>query len=128
MTLSPARIAITALLLSTSGDLGHAADTGAEGPAYTVEIEPGLTPRMQPSEVVELLRPEQRTKVLSLKCIMSSDFRTSADPEGARPLWMVRVKVHFFRPHYGSPPTSSPITTYVVDDAKGAILARGTGF
>lgn len=128
MVLSPGRIAIAALLLSASGDLGHAADTGAEGPAYTVEIEPGLTPRMLPSEVVEALRPEYRTKVLSLECTKSqSGFRASEAPYDWKTVWQVRVDVPFSRFHYNSPPTHSDTTTYYVDDAIGAVFGRGTG-
>jgi hypothetical protein len=128
MTLSPARIAITALLLSTSGDLGHAADSGAEGPAFTVEIEPGLTPRMQPSEVVEALPADLRTKVLSLECTKSqSGFRMSEAPYDWKTVWRVRVDVPFWRPDYDSPPIHSDITIYYVDDAIGANFGRGTG-
>ncbi|MFI5217793.1 MAG: hypothetical protein ACHQ3O_14735 [Candidatus Limnocylindria bacterium] len=128
MRLDPGRIAIAALLLASCGNLGHGADASAEGPAYTVEIEPGITPRLQPSEVVELLRPEYQTKVLSVKCIKSTSFHTWGEPEGAKIIWVVRIDVPFFRPHANAPPTSSRTQTHVFDDATGNGLGRGTGF
>jgi len=122
MRLNPGRIAIAALLLAAGGGLGRATDAGEERPAYSVEIEPGLSPRMQASEVVELLPADQRTKVLAVKCTKSQRGFI------AKTVWLVRVKVRFFRPHPNAPPTYSDTTTHVIDDATGAGLGTGTGF
>jgi hypothetical protein len=78
--------------------------------------------------IAALLRPEYRTKVLSLECRKSTGFRTWGEPEGAKMIWLVRIDVPFFRPHADSPPTSSATQTHVFDDATGANLGRGTGF
>ena len=133
MRLNPGRIAIAGLLLAAGGGLGRATDAGEERPAYSVEIEPGLSPRMQASEVVELLPAAERTKVLSLECMSTQTFRSRyrgplVPVFDAKTVWLVRVKVRFFRPHPNAPPTYSDTTTHVIDDATGAGLGTGTGF
>jgi hypothetical protein len=122
MRLHPRGIAIAALLLAAGGGLEAAADAGAEGPAYSVAIEPGSSPRMQASEVVELLPADQRTKVLSLECTKSQRGFLS------KTVWVVRVGVPFWRPHLNAPITASDTTTHIIDDATGAGLGTGTGF
>jgi len=133
MRLNQGRIVISALLLAASGGLQTAMDAGAEDPAYSVEIEPGVSPRMKASEVVELLPANQRTKVLSLECMSKQTFlsryRGPVVPAfDSKTVWVVRVNVRFFRPHYNSLPTSSRITTHIIDDETGGGLGTGTGF
>ena len=117
------RIAIAALLLAAAGDLGFATPARATEPGYSVTIEPGLTPRMQASEVVELLPAEQRTKVLSLECMSNQTYVVVPDD---KKIWLVRVKVGFFRPRWNASPIASDTTSYLIDDATGTILGRGT--
>jgi len=133
MRLNPGRIAIAALLLAACGDLQAAADAGHEGAAYSVEIEPGLSPRMQASEVVELLPAKHRAKVLSLECMSnqtyhSRDWGHIIPVLKAEKIWLVQVKAPFFRPHANAPPTVSDTQSYLIDDATGTVLGRGTGF
>jgi len=133
MRLSRRQVAIAAVLLAAAGGLGGATDAGAEDPAYTVEIEPGLLPRMQASEVVELLPAKQRTKVLSLECMSNQTYHSRAWGHiipvlKAEKIWLVQVKAPFFRPHAIGPPTVSATQSYLIDDATGAGLAHGTGF
>jgi hypothetical protein len=101
--------------------------------SYTVEIEPGLTPRMTASEVVEVLPAKQRTKVLSLECMSnqtydSRDWGHIIPVLKAEKIWLVQVKARFVRPHANAPTTVSETTSYLIDDATGTILGRGTGF
>jgi hypothetical protein len=133
MRLNQGRIAIAALLLAASGGLQVSADAGAEDPAYSVEIEPGVSPRMKASEVVELFPAKDQAKVLSLECMSKQTFLSRYSGPAvpvfdSKTVWVVRVKVPFFRPHYNSPPTSSKITTHIIDDENGGGLGTGTGF
>jgi hypothetical protein len=127
------RIAGAALLLTAVGDLGYATSARATEPAYSVTIEPGVTPRMQASEVVSLLPAKHQAKVLSLECMSnqtygSRDWGHPIPVLTAEKIWLVQVKARFFRPHAVGPPTDSDTTSYLIDDAAGAILGRGTGF
>jgi hypothetical protein len=121
------------MLLTAAGGLGFATPARAAEPAYSVTIEPGLTPRMQASEVVALLPAKHQAKVLSLECMSKPTFLSRYSGPvvpvfDAKAVWVIRVKVAFVRPHYNTPTTYSDITTHVINDTTGAGLGTGTGF
>jgi hypothetical protein len=87
---------------------------------------------MQASEVVELLPPDQRTKVLSVECLTPQSFRARArsivPAFDAETIWLVRLAVPLFRPRFVGAGVASDTQVVLFDDATGASLGRGTGF
>jgi len=80
--------------------------------SYAVTIEPGLTPRMSPSEVAGLVAGRERT-VIRLECFDGAVLRAAfsdASKQNRSPMWRVHL---------------SSGDLYVVDDSNGEMIAHG---
>jgi hypothetical protein len=118
--------------LALAASLAAAPVIGADEVGYAVTIEPGITPRLRPDQVVERLPPEHRDRVSSLECLSRETFRARArslvPAFDSERVWLVRVEVPLFRPRLGGAAISSPSQVHLIDDVTGASLGRGTGF
>jgi hypothetical protein len=125
------RRAALALALVAGAALTGAQAIGADAAGYRVAIEPGLHPRLTPGQVVELLPPDQRGKVLSVECLSRASFharaRSLVPAFKGEMVWLVHVDAPLFRPRLRGDPVSSATQIHLFEDATGASLGRGTG-
>ncbi|MCL4684173.1 hypothetical protein KJ059_05415 [Myxococcota bacterium] len=146
------RSTVVYLLLVLGLALGN--EARAEPPDFAVEIEPGLTSRMTPNDVAqvvlsrlaepqvvvpgaagvpELVPPAPR--ILSMKLRSGNPWKTrmvrddgSVEEIGSDVVWVVHAKGSFVsrRSWPGKGPIVRSSGFYVLDDETGQIIARGT--
>lgn len=143
------RVAVCLCLALACSDVATAAET--DGPTYQVRIAPDRQPRMQPENVAQLVaerlsKPIEDVgivdetgrvgaeptapRVLSLDCIHATDIRSVIPHSGAsfeeKTVWVVRAEGRFVKRVPLGPPIVNTTGYYVIDDATGEIVGRGS--
>src|SRR5262245_35735802 len=117
---------LVAMLLVPTG-------ASADGPGYTVTIQPGVSPRMSPSTLAETVAAAARTRgagdvtILSVECSDGIEFRSAySDPtmRNGGPVWTVRLGGRFPNLHVppGAHSSTGTAASYVIDDETGEAL------